>query len=166
MESALNINYFTIAQDEARNSIPHGFRAFVVNFFGKTQISFTEGIKNFFVNKLSKKFGVISIELEGIYSKLLNKSLDIVSIENDYMTMKNVVALLTQADELFQNVNYFDNSRFKAEIKNTLHISYQIEVELKDLFFQNRQKKNVKDEYFSILALKSKESFINRITNA
>lgn len=163
MQALLHTDYFGIAHSETRNSVPSGIRAFFLSLFGRNRKSLGQYLIERISNRILKNFGALSLELEGIHVKLLNGELSTENVDEDYRTLNKIIKLLTYADELFNEVNYFDNQLLEREIKNALNTSYLIEVELKDLVFKNKKNIFLKDEMFHALANKSKDSLVRSI---
>jgi hypothetical protein len=163
MPAILYTDYFSIAHNETRSSVPSGIRAIFLSLFGRNRKNFGQYLIERISTRLLKDFGALSLELEGIHVKLLNGELSAESVNDDFKTLNKIIKLLTKADELFNEVDYFDSVLLKREVKNTLNTSYLIEVELKDLVFKHKKNPFLKDEMFHALASKSKDSIVRSI---
>lgn len=162
MQALLHIDYFEIAHGETKNSVPGSIKTFFYSLFGKNRKGIVHYLLDFLIKKISARllndFGALSLELEGIHTKLLNGELAIDSLGDAYKTTQKIIALLTSADELFSEIDYFDNELLKKELKNALNTCYLIEVELKELVFKDKKKSPPNDDLFQALAQKSKDS--------
>lgn len=78
--------------------------------------------------------------------------------KENFEVIKKVIKLLNHANNLLIENDYFNNETLITELKTTLHTSYLIEVELKDLVYKDKKTGRKKDEMFSLLAAKSKQS--------
>lgn len=164
MATALYTDYFTFAHNETRNSVPNGVRTHLLNFLSKYKKGLIHYLRDLLIQKVSNDFVTLNLEFEGIYAKILNETISFENVESDYNTMKKIVTLLTQADEIFSEINYLENQQLEKEIKNTLHTSYLIEVELKSLVFKRKPRQEVqKDDLFELVSLKSKESILESL---
>lgn len=161
-------NYFTITQNEVRSHVEYGeVKTFIINLFGKYRgFSISQYLLDRFVKKLANTFTSLSLELEGLHTRMLNQDIAIDNPQEDYSIIKDIIKSLTKADELFSKINYFDNVGIKKEIKNSLNTCYLIEVELRTLVYKDKKKSFVKDELFEALAIKSNESLILSHNNA
>lgn len=167
------VDYISFAHNETQKSVPDGLKELSIrglsalhNFFiskNATESSvskgnFIERILSKFFTRISNDFVTINLEMQAIHDKLINGELKIENPEKDFETIKKIIKLLTRADNFFMEINYFGNENLKAELKSSLHTTYLIEVEFKELVYKGKRNERKKDELFSAFAAKSKQS--------
>jgi hypothetical protein len=149
------VDYISYAHIEARKSVPDS----VTEFFMKVGRYFqADWLLSKLTNNVLSKFVTLNLELQAIHDKLLKEELLIENPQEDYKSIRDIVRLLTRADEIFETIDYFENPNIKAELKSALNNSYLIEVEIRALVFKSNKSKIAKDEMFIALSNKSKES--------
>lgn len=166
------IDYISFAHNETQRSVPAGLKEFWIRglSFARTVFTskktaqsiavenFVERILNKLLSRISNDFVSINLEFQAIHDKLINGELVIENPREDFETIKKIIKLLTRADNFFMEIDYFGNETLKEELKSSLHTTYLIEVELKGLVYKDKKSSRIKDEMFSLLASKSKQS--------
>lgn len=172
MMNTATIDYISFAHSETLKSVPYGLKEFWIRglsvmrsvFKSKTitetnsKENFIERILDKLLSRISNDFVSINLELQAINDKLIKGELVIDNPREDFEVIKKTIKLLTRADNFFIEIDYFGNETLEGELKNALHTTYLIEVELKALVYKDIKIDRKKDEMFSMLATKSKQS--------
>lgn len=171
------VDYISFAHNEAKKSVPLGLKELWIRglntarslFISKktvkpnTRKNFIERLLNKLLSDISNDFVSINLEFQAIHDKLINGELVIENPKDDFHTVQKIIKLLTRADNLFIEIDYFGNETLKTELKSALHTTYLIEVELKALMYKNKRSDYTKDELFLALSVKSKQTLAKTI---
>ena len=100
------VDYISYAHIEARKSVPDS----VTEFFMKVGRYFqADWLLSKLTNNVLSKFVTLNLELQAIHDKLLKEELLIENPQEDYKSIRDIVRLLTRADEIFETI---DNASF------------------------------------------------------
>ena len=106
------VDYISYAHIEARKSVPDS----VTEFFMKVGRYFqADWLLSKLTNNVLSKFVTLNLELQAIHDKLLKEELLIENPQEDYKAIRDIVRLLTRADEIFETIDYFENPKARLE---------------------------------------------------
>lgn len=163
------IDYISFAHSETQKSVPDRLKEFLIRGLSiiryafkspkatNTKLNLIDRFLNNLISKISNNFITINLEFQAIHEKLIKGELIIEKPKEDFEIINKIIKMLTRADNFFTEIDYFGNETLKTELKNSLHTSYLIEVELKALVYKDKKIDRNKDEMFST-SIKSKQS--------
>lgn len=160
MNASFSPNYFDIIYDDAKSTESKDLGIVVSNFFSK-KLNLSDKILQFTIKQLMRNFSRLNLDISGIYEKLEKNELVSDDFREEHRIIDEVINLITELDELLMKIDYFKNKELKKEMKDTLRISYQVEVNLKKKIYKNKTPK--RDEMFQALAQKSKHNLNQHI---